>query len=99
MICNYLNCCKNCRSSYSDFAQKYGKEDKFKAIEKNKERESLFNEFIIEVRKREREEKIHQKEMVIDYAKARICWIIIVIYIIKSRSKRNLWICYVKNQK
>lgn len=52
------------KCSFSEFAQKYGKDDKFKAIDKNKERESLFNEFIIEIRKREREEKIHQKEMI-----------------------------------
>ncbi|XP_055383465.1 transcription elongation regulator 1 isoform X2 [Condylostylus longicornis] len=50
------------KSSFIEFSSKYGRDDRFKAIEKGKERESLFNEFIIEVRKREREEKMHQKE-------------------------------------
>lgn len=52
------------RSSFSEFAQKYGKDDRFKVIEKIRERESLFNEFIVEVRKREKEDKQNRKEQV-----------------------------------
>lgn len=52
------------RSSFSDFSQRYGKDDRYKAIEKVRERESLFNEFIVEVRRREKEEKLHKKEVV-----------------------------------
>ncbi|XP_049540078.1 transcription elongation regulator 1 isoform X1 [Anopheles darlingi] len=52
------------KSSFSDFSLKYGKDDRFKAIEKNRERESLFNEFIVEIRKREKEEKQHRKDQV-----------------------------------
>ncbi|XP_049294274.1 transcription elongation regulator 1 [Anopheles funestus] len=50
------------KSSFSEFAQKYGKDERFKVIEKIRERESLFNEYIVEVRKREKEEKQHRKE-------------------------------------
>uniref|UniRef100_A0A182QPG5 Transcription elongation regulator 1 n=1 Tax=Anopheles farauti TaxID=69004 RepID=A0A182QPG5_9DIPT len=50
------------KSSFSEFAQKYGKDDRFKVIEKIRERESLFNEYIVEVRKREKEEKQNRKE-------------------------------------
>lgn len=53
-----------CRSSFSDFAAKYGKEDRFKGMEKMRERENLFNEFILEVRKKEKEEKSLKKEQV-----------------------------------
>ncbi|XP_058053276.1 transcription elongation regulator 1 [Anopheles bellator] len=52
------------KSSFSEFAQKYGKDDRFKVIEKIRERESLFNEFIVEVRKREKEEKQNRKEQI-----------------------------------
>uniref|UniRef100_A0A182NNB3 Transcription elongation regulator 1 n=1 Tax=Anopheles dirus TaxID=7168 RepID=A0A182NNB3_9DIPT len=50
------------KSSFSEFAQKYGKDERFKVIEKIRERESLFNEYIVEVRKREKEEKQNRKE-------------------------------------
>lgn len=52
------------RSSFDDFAKKFSKEDHFRAIEKMRERESLFNEYIVEVRKREKEEKHQKKEQV-----------------------------------
>lgn len=52
------------RSSFSEFGQKYGKDDRFRIIEKIRERESLFNEFIVEIRKKEKDDKIHKKEQV-----------------------------------
>lgn len=52
------------RSSFSDFAQKHSKDDRFKGIEKTRDRESLFNEFILEVRRREKDEKLQKKETV-----------------------------------
>ncbi len=53
------------RSSFNEFSSKYGKDERFKNIEKMRERESLFNEFILEVRKREKEEKSHKRDLVI----------------------------------
>lgn len=53
------------RSSFSDFVQKHGKDVRYRNIEKNRERESLFDEFIMEIRKREREEKNSKSEQVI----------------------------------
>lgn len=44
--------------------QRFSKDDRFKAIEKVREREGLFNEFIVDLRKREKEDKIHKKEQV-----------------------------------
>ncbi|XP_035784907.1 transcription elongation regulator 1-like isoform X2 [Anopheles albimanus] len=52
------------KSLFSDFVIKHSKDDRFKVIEKNRERESLFNEFIVEVRKREKEEKQERKDQV-----------------------------------
>lgn len=54
----------NYRSSFGDFVQKYSKDERFKGVEKMRERESLFNEYIVEVRKREKEEKQQKKEQV-----------------------------------
>jgi uncharacterized protein YwgA len=53
-----------CRSSFSDFAQKHGKDERFRNIEKMRERESLFNEYLLDVRKREKEEKVTRREQV-----------------------------------
>lgn len=36
--------------SFSEFAGKYGKEPRFKAIDKMKEREALYNEFLKETK-------------------------------------------------
>ncbi|GBP27168.1 Transcription elongation regulator 1 [Eumeta japonica] len=49
-------------SSFNDFAAKYGKEERFKAIEKVRDRESYFNEYLAEVRKKEKEEKEKKRE-------------------------------------
>ncbi|KAL3182941.1 hypothetical protein MRX96_006737 [Rhipicephalus microplus] len=52
----------NSKSTFSDFAQKYGKDERFKNIEKMRERESMFNDFVQELRKLEREKKLSQRE-------------------------------------
>ena len=43
------------RSTFSEFAQKYGKESRFKSIDKMREREGLFNEYMLQVRKHAKE--------------------------------------------
>lgn len=50
------------RTTYSEFANKYSKDDRFKGIEKSRERESLFNEYMLEVKKKDREERLAKKE-------------------------------------
>lgn len=42
-------------TTFSEFAMKYGKDERFKGIEKMKERESLFTEFVTELKKKEKE--------------------------------------------
>uniref|UniRef100_A0A5K3EKS4 Transcription elongation regulator 1 n=1 Tax=Mesocestoides corti TaxID=53468 RepID=A0A5K3EKS4_MESCO len=49
------------KSSFSDFASKYGRDERFKGIEKSRERESLFQTFLLDLRRREKE-KSNQKE-------------------------------------
>lgn len=50
------------KSSFTDFSTKYARDDRFKAIEKMKERESLFNDYQSDLRKAEKEEKYAEKE-------------------------------------
>ena len=50
------------RFSYAEFAKKYSNSDKFKIIEKLREREQLYNEFIDELKKKERDEKQKEKD-------------------------------------
>jgi len=52
------------RTTFSEFTQKYGRDERFKNIEKMRERESMFNEYLSQVKKREREEKSAQREKI-----------------------------------
>lgn len=52
------------RSSFSEFAAKYAKDERFKGIEKMREREALFSDFCSDLRRKEKEEKSLQKEKV-----------------------------------
>jgi hypothetical protein len=44
------------RTSFSDFAAKYGRDERFKSVDKMRERELLFNEYLLEVRRKESNE-------------------------------------------
>lgn len=52
------------RLSYNEFIQKYGRDSRFKAVEKSRDRESYFMEHATEMKKREKEERAHSKEKV-----------------------------------
>ena len=43
------------RTTFSDFAMKNGRDPRFKGIEKMREREAIFNEFIADLRARQKE--------------------------------------------
>jgi len=58
------------KSSFTDFSIKYARDERFKCIEKMKERESLFNEYQSDLRKQEKEEKYAEREKL---KKAFIC--------------------------
>ena len=53
-----------CRSSFSDFAAKYSKEERFRGVEKMRERESIFQDYVSDLRRKEKEDKASQKEKV-----------------------------------
>merc|ERR1712050_70279 len=52
------------RTSWSEFNRENGKDERFKAIDKSRDRESLFNEYQMEVRKKEKEEKEEKRKQI-----------------------------------
>merc|ERR1719370_2440639 len=52
------------RSSWSEFSRENGKDERFKSIDKSRDRESLFNEYQMEVRKKEKEEKEEKRKQI-----------------------------------
>lgn len=52
------------KTSFSSFSQGNRDDDRYKKIEKIRERETLFNDYINELRKKERDEKNSKKEKV-----------------------------------
>jgi len=50
------------KSSFSDFVARFAKDERFKAVEKQREREQFFQEFVGEMRKKEKEEKAKEKD-------------------------------------
>ncbi|KAI6232887.1 hypothetical protein M3Y99_00975400 [Aphelenchoides fujianensis] len=52
----------NGKSTFSSFSSKHGKDDRFKAVEKMRDREEMFNDYVSELYKAEKEEKKKQKE-------------------------------------
>ncbi|XP_035215104.1 transcription elongation regulator 1-like [Stegodyphus dumicola] len=52
------------KSTFSDFAQRYGKDERFKMIEKMRERECIFNDYQQDLRRKERDERSCQREKV-----------------------------------
>lgn len=53
------------RSSFSSFASKWGKDSRFKGVEKMREKEDIFNEYVQELDKKEKEERKEKKEKVV----------------------------------
>ena len=52
----------NAKSNFVDFASKHSRDERFKGIEKMKEKESLFNDYQTELRKKEKDDKYVEKE-------------------------------------
>merc|ERR1712042_21475 len=52
------------RTSWSEFSRENGKDERFKAIDKSRDRESLFNEYQMEIRKKEKEEKEEKRKQI-----------------------------------
>ncbi|KAM4037956.1 transcription elongation regulator 1 [Anomaloglossus baeobatrachus] len=54
----------NPRSTFSEFATKHAKDHRFKSIEKMKDRETLFSEYMVAARKKEKEDSKNKGEKV-----------------------------------
>ncbi|KAJ8704155.1 hypothetical protein PYW07_013449 [Mythimna separata] len=52
------------KSSFNEFTSKHGRDERYKGIDKARERETFFNEYLAELRKREKEEKDKAREQV-----------------------------------
>merc|ERR1712228_828236 len=51
------------KTSWSEFSREVAKDERFKAIDKSRERESMFNEYHSEIRKKDREEKEERRKI------------------------------------
>lgn len=52
----------NSRSNYEEFHEKYSKDPRYRAIEKTKDREIMFDDHLAHLRRKEREEKSQQNQ-------------------------------------
>lgn len=52
------------RTTFSEFASKHAKDHRFKAIDKMKDREAMFSEFMTAYRKKEKEDSKNKGEKV-----------------------------------
>uniref|UniRef100_A0A2A4K6J8 Transcription elongation regulator 1 n=1 Tax=Heliothis virescens TaxID=7102 RepID=A0A2A4K6J8_HELVI len=52
------------KSSFNEFTSKHGRDERYKGIDKARDRETYFNEYLAELRKREKEEKEKAREQV-----------------------------------
>ncbi|CAJ0950776.1 unnamed protein product, partial [Mesorhabditis belari] len=50
------------KSSFSSFSSKFGKDTRFKSVEKMRDREDMFNEFVGELHKKEKDERKDKKD-------------------------------------
>jgi len=63
---NFIELCKEVgvtpKSSWSEFSREQAKDERFKAIEKSRDRESHFNDYVSELKKKEKEEKDEKRK-------------------------------------
>jgi len=52
------------RSTFSSFSTKWAKDSRFKAVEKSRDREAYFKDFVEELYKKEKEDKRKEREKV-----------------------------------
>jgi transcription elongation regulator 1 len=57
-------CSLSSKTTFTEFSAKFGKDERFKGVDKSRERESLFNEHLIDLRRREKEERIAKREQI-----------------------------------
>jgi transcription elongation regulator 1 len=50
--------------SYNEFSQKFSRDERFRTVEKSRDRESYFSEFISELKKKERDVRKMERDKV-----------------------------------
>jgi len=50
--------------NYNDFSQKYGRHERFRGVEKSRDRESFFMQYLKKLQRLEKEKRVLLKEMV-----------------------------------
>lgn len=50
------------KTSFSDFSKEHGKDERFKAIDKSRDRETMFNDYIADMRKKEKEDREEKRK-------------------------------------
>ena len=64
---NFLALCTEAavgpRTSWSEFSREHGKDERFKAIEKSRDREGHFNDLVAELKKKDRDEKDEKRKV------------------------------------
>lgn len=60
--------------TFSDFAAKHGKHEAFKAIDKMKDRETLFNEYLTDLKKKDKETTKTRHDKVMCLLKGGTTW-------------------------
>ena len=58
------DCSLTSKTTFTEFSNKFGKDERFKGVDKSRERESLFNEHLLDLRRREKEERIAKRELI-----------------------------------
>ncbi|MGH0121942.1 UNVERIFIED_CONTAM: hypothetical protein FKN15_004802 [Acipenser sinensis] len=51
------------RSTFKEFAEKYGRDQRFKKVQKKKDQEHFFNQFINSLKKRDKENRLRLRKM------------------------------------
>ena len=57
------NLCLFCRTTFKEFAEKYGRDQRFRLVQKKKDQEHFFNQFILILKKRDKENRIRLRKM------------------------------------
>lgn len=51
------------RTTFKEFAEKYGRDQRFRLVQKKKDQEHFFNQFILILKKRDKENRIRLRKM------------------------------------
>lgn len=56
-------CLLSSRTTFKEFAEKYGRDQRFRLVQKRKDQEHFFNQFILILKKRDKENRLRLRKM------------------------------------